>query len=66
MQDKNGDLLTSDEAIKERALEVFSERLENNKIKPHLKDLEEDTNALCEIRLKLAKSKQTNPWTPTG
>ena len=63
MQDKHGNLLTSDEAIKERAIEVFSERLENNTIRPHLKDLEDDTNDLCEIRLNLAKNNTTNPWT---
>jgi hypothetical protein len=63
MEDKHKNLLTSDEAIKNRALEVFAERLENNIMKPHLKDLEDDTNVLCEIRLKLAKSNETEPWT---
>ena len=61
--DKHGNLLTSDEAINNRAIEVFTERLENNSIKPHLKDLETDTNDLCEINLKLAKSNKTEPWT---
>ena len=63
MEDKHKNLLTSDEAIKNRALEVFAERLENNIMKPHLKDLEDDTNVLCEIRLKLVKSNETEPWT---
>ena len=56
-------LLTSDEAIKERALEVFTERLDNNHIKSHLKDLERDTNDLCEINLSLTKNNKTEPWT---
>ena len=39
MEDKHKNLLTSDEAIQNRALEVFAEILENNTMKPHLKDL---------------------------
>ena len=61
--DRHGNLLTSDEAIKNRALKVFTERLENNNIKSHLKDLEKDTNYLCELNLRLAKSKKTESWT---
>ena len=63
--DKHGNLLTSDEAINNRALEVFTERLDNNPIKSHLKDLEKDTNDLCEINLNLAKNNKTEPWTMT-
>ena len=61
--DKHGNLLTSDEAIKNRAIEVFTERLDNNVMKPHLKDPEQDTNDLCEINLKLSKNNKTEPWT---
>ena len=32
MEDKNGNLLTANKAIQDRALEVYSERLENNNI----------------------------------
>ena len=39
MLDSKGNLLTSNKAIEERALEVFSERLEGNTMKDHLKDL---------------------------
>ena len=63
MLDEKGNILTSDKAIKERALEVFAKRLEPNKIEPHLKRLEEDTNTLCEVRLKIAKQNKTEPWT---
>ena len=63
MSDKNGNLLTSDKAIQDRALEAYSERLENNQIEPHLKDLEDNTNELCEMRLKVCKNKKTPPWT---
>ena len=62
MLDKQGNLLTSDESITNRALEVYSERLANNKIKPHLEEFENDTNTLCEIRLKISKKKTTDPW----
>ena len=61
--DQHGNLLTSDEAVKNRTVKVFTERLENNPIKSHLKDLEQECNDLCEINLKLAKSNKTEPWT---
>ena len=53
MLDSSGNLLTSDEAIKQRAHEVYYKRLEANKIESHLKELENDTNTLCEVRLKI-------------
>ena len=62
MTDKNGNLLTSDKSIQGRALEAYSERLENNKIEPHLKDLENDTNELCDVRIQVSKRKITPPW----
>ena len=62
MTDKNGNLLTSDKAIQSRALEAYSERLENNKTEPHLKDLEIDTNELRDVRLKVSKRKKTPLW----
>ena len=36
MTDKSGNLLTTDKAIQKRVLEAYSERLDNNKIEPHL------------------------------
>ena len=62
MLDAGGNLLTSDLTIEERALEVFENRLEGNEIEDTLKDLEGDTNKLCELRLKLSKSRKTKPW----
>ena len=62
MTDSKGNLITEDEAIKERALEVFEKRLEGNEMANSLKDLETDTNKLCKLRLKLAKMKKTKPW----
>ena len=62
MLDKEGNLLTTDEAIKERALEVYAERLAPNEIVKHLENLEKARNDLCESRLKLAKMNKTKPW----
>ena len=62
MMDKSGNLLTSNKALQKRALQVYAERLAGNEIKPHLKDLEHDRNTLCEIRVKLSKSKINDPW----
>ena len=62
MLDKQGNLLTSDEYIINRSLEVYSAGLPNNKIKPHLVKLKNYTNTLYEIRLKISKKKTTDPW----
>ena len=62
MMDRHGNVLASEKAISERAVEVYEERLANNKIKPHLTDLEQDTNKLCEIRLEISKKNTTDPW----
>ena len=53
MMDKHGNILISDDAISNRALEVYSERLSNNKIPSHFAEYEKDVNTLCEIRLKI-------------
>ena len=54
--------MTNDKAIENRALEVYSKRLEGNKMLEDLKDLEETTIKLCETRLKVCKTKVTDPW----
>ena len=63
MLDDKGNLLTSETAIQNRALDVFSKRLKNNDIEDDLKDLEKDTNKLCKLRLKLSKNNKSEPWT---
>ena len=63
MMDKDGNLLTTDKAIENRAIEVYKERLEPNEIQEHLKAYEETNNKLCETRLKLTKLNKTDPWT---
>ena len=62
MLDGRGNLLTTEKAIQKRAMEVFADRLDNNKMNKNLEDLEEDTNKLCKIRLKLSKINKTQPW----
>ena len=62
MLDSRGNLLTADQAIEERALEVFEDRLKGNEMEDSLKDLESDTNKLCDLRLKLSKTKKTKAW----
>ena len=53
MLDEHDNLLTTDKAIQDRAVKVFSERLEANPIEDHLKEFEEESNKLCEARLKI-------------
>ena len=63
MMDADGKLLTSNCAIKARALEVYTQRLDGNKIEAQLEDYEKDVVKLCESRLKMCKLKRVNPWT---
>ena len=63
MMDKHGNLLTNNKAIEDRAIEVFTERLQPNKMEEHLQSLEETENKLCEIRLKMSKLHKTDLWT---
>ena len=62
MLDSNGNLLTSDKHTKERALEIYTDRLKNNEIVDNMKELEEETNKLCELRMKMVKLDNTEPW----
>ena len=62
MLDKQGNLLTSKVDIENRAVEVYTERLGENKIEEHLKSYEQSVNKLCETRLKLTKMISTEPW----
>ena len=41
---------------------MFTERLKPNRMKEHLKSLEETENKLCDMRLKLSKLQKTEPW----
>ena len=61
MNDADGNLVASDKALTKRALEVYSDRLKGNTVEPHLKELEDDTNTLCEIRLSISKGNKTAP-----
>ena len=61
MLDNESNLLTSDQAIQDRAVNVYKERLTGNTIEEHLVEHERDVNKLCETRLELAKLKKTDP-----
>ena len=63
MFDNDGNLLTTIEAIENRAIKVYTERMKPNEMKGHLKALEVTENKLCEERLKLSKLNKTDPWT---
>ena len=63
MNDKHGNIITSEKALKESALQVYEERLKGNKMETHLKQLEKDTNTLCEIRVRTSQTNKTQEWT---
>ena len=62
MLDSNGNLLTTDNSIKDRALKVYSERLEPNEMEENLKELEIETNNVCELRMKECKENKSDLW----
>ena len=55
-----GNLLTPTKSIEIRALKVYKERHSGNRIKDHLKDLENDTNEICNQGMSLFKFRKTN------
>ena len=63
MFNSDGDLLTNNKEIKDRAVEVYKERLKPNKIVKYLESYEQTENKLCELRLDLTKLNKTGPWT---
>ena len=63
MTDKEGNLFTSEKDIQNLALETFSERLKNRKIREGLENLQNDKEDLCKLRLKLSSQNKTPDWT---
>ena len=63
MVDKEGNLITSEKGIEALAVDVFSKRLENKKIKKGLENLQNDKEDLCKMRMKLARQNKTPDWT---
>ena len=59
---ETGNLLTSDEKIKEAALKNYAKRLENEPIKDNLSHIKEAKELLCEKVMKVAKTRKTPPW----
>ena len=62
MYNTHENILTSYEAIKARAIEVYTGILRGNQIEVHVKDHEEDVNKHCEARIRLSKMKKVEPW----
>ena len=47
MYDAHGSIITSKNAIKARALDLYADRLKGNKIEEHLEEYEEEVDKLC-------------------
>ena len=63
LKDKNGNLITSPEAIKKLCLEEMIERLRHRKINPELCHLQELKEKLCNKRIELVRHIKSAPWT---
>ena len=63
MLDTKGNLVTTPEAIMTLAVETYKKRLENRSMKDDLKDIQNDKEELCKLRLKIASKNKTPPWT---
>ena len=56
-------LVTSPTVIENLALETYKKRLANRPIKDNLKEILEQKEKLCTLRLEIAKKNKTAPWT---
>ena len=63
MLDKAGNLVTSNEAIEELAIQTDKRRLENQEMKDELKQLQNDKEELCKLRMKISSRTKTPDWT---
>ena len=57
-----GNLLTSEDKIKDAAVDVYSKRLETKPIRDDLKHIQDAKELLCTKLLEVAKSNKTAPW----
>ena len=62
MVDKEGNLVTNQEGIKELAKKAYQERLRNRPIKQGLEDIKESKERLAEKLMNVAKNNKTEPW----
>ena len=62
MLDGKGNILTNNKSIEDRAIEVYTKRLEGNPVKPHQKRAETLTNELCKARLETSRKNKSEPW----
>ena len=62
MVNKEGQLITSNEDIKEAAMDHFKEVLKNRPIKPDLQEYKAEREKLCDKRLKIASKNITPDW----
>ena len=62
MVDKDGNLVTSPEGIKQEAMKHFKEVLKNRPIKTNLKEYQEERESLCKERIKAAGTNVTQDW----
>ena len=63
MLDREGNLITSAKSIEALAVDTYKKRLENREIKDDLKQLKEDKEELCRLRIKIASKNKTPDWT---
>ena len=62
MVDDVGNIVTSAKAIEALALETYSKRLENRKIKDGLENHKKDKENLCKLRLEMTGKNRTSEW----
>ena len=64
MLDKAGNLVTSNQAIEELAIDTYKKRLENRVMRDELKQVQIDKEDLCKLRLKKARKTKTPDYPP--
>ena len=62
LADKNGNIITNYNAIRNVSLNAITERLRKRPIQANLKSLEKAKTKLTQLRLRIATRRKTSPW----
>ena len=62
-KDESGNMITNHEALKKLYFQTYQQRLRNRPIKEELEEFKSLKEELFELRLKIAQSSKSKPWT---
>ena len=63
MKNNNGDILYSEDEIKEEAIKHYSKVFEDRTMEESIEHIRQEREALCLARIEKARMNKTEPWT---